>query len=97
MTNGKWLILLEDMTLIGKTMYKELEGYESNAVIATALETIKMPDKDFVLLAHSLVEKYPEDITFGVDTDVISSVKPCSAFSLGNLTLRIAGLYHRIP
>ena len=97
MTNGKWLILLEDMTLIGKTIYKELEGYESNAVIATALETIKMPDKDFVLLAHSLVEKYPDAITFDVDTDAISSVKPCSTFSLGNLTLRIAGLYHRIP
>jgi len=66
-SNGKWLILLEDMTLIGKTIYKELEGYESNAVIATALATIKMPDKDFELLANSLVEKYPADIRFDQD------------------------------
>lgn len=85
------------MTLIGKTIYKELQGYESNAVIATALATIKMPDLDFELLAHSLVEKYPSDIRFDTDADRVVSDKPCSTFTLGNLTLRIAGLYYRIP
>ena len=95
--NGKWLILLEDVTLIGKTIYKELQGYESNAVIATALSTIKMPDQDYELLASSLVEKYPDDIRFDKDSDRVVSDKPCSTFNLGNLTLRLAGLYYRIP
>ena len=56
-----------------------------------------MPDKDFELLANSLVGKYPSDIRFDQDADQIVSDKPCSTFSLGNLTLRIAGLYYRIP
>jgi len=64
MKNGKWLILLEDVTLVGKTIYKELQGYEANAVIATALQTIKMPDLDYELLANSIMEKYPEDIQY---------------------------------
>lgn len=95
MEGGKWLILMEDMTLIGKTIYKELQGYESNAVIATALDTIKMPDKDFELLGNTIAKKYPDDIKF--DSDKITSDKACSTFSFGNLTLRIAALYYRIP
>jgi len=97
MENGKWLVLLEDVTLIGKTIYKELQGYESNAVIATALKSIKMPDIDYKVLSDSLIEKYPNDIRVDSKKDRIVSSKPCSSFELGNLTFRIAGLYYRIP
>ena len=54
-----------------------------------------MPDVDFEQFAKILVEKYPDDIKS--DGNKVSSDKPCNSFELGNLTLRIGGLYYRIP
>lgn len=34
--DGKWLILMEDATIVDKTIYTEFKGYTCNAVIATA-------------------------------------------------------------
>ena len=81
--------------MLGETIYKEFAGYESNAVIATLEKRILMPKKDYMVFYNTLNTRYAGLVA--EDKGQISSKVPCAKFQLGNLTLRIAGLYYRIP
>jgi len=55
MEDGKWLISIEDAFINDIPIFKEFAADNScNAVIATALNTIKMPKSDFNALEVSL-------------------------------------------
>lgn len=45
--DGKWLLVMEDADILKSSVYTTFEGKKCNAVIATALRTIKMPEQDF--------------------------------------------------
>lgn len=46
-SDGKWLIKMQDAHIGNEHMFKEFQGTGCNAVIATALNSIKMPFDDF--------------------------------------------------
>jgi len=90
--DGKWLLVMEDVDLLHTSVYTTFEGKKCNAVIATALKTIKMPVEDFKLMKQTLKKEIEE-----LDEEKLTLPKACSNYNIGDLTLKIAGLYYYIP
>ena len=84
---------LEDADILKTGIFTTFEGKKCNAVIATALKTIKMPEQDFKTLTSTLKKEIDELIV----GDTLSLPKACSNYNIGALTLKIAGLYYHVP
>ena len=92
--DGKFLIHLEDVIYKSDSMYATYTGKKASAVIATALNTIKLPAAEFESLAVALNNEHQEIVN---DGSIIKSNLPCSHFNLGNFTIQIDGLHYIIP
>lgn len=89
---GKWLIQIQDAVIDRGNIFKADKSY--NAVIATALNTIKFPRKDYSALKSHLISKYPDISHNG--THLISS-KSCKHINLDDFVIKIEELYYNIP
>ena len=92
--DGKWLLVMEDIDILKTSVYTTFEGKKCNAVIATALKTIKMPNEDFKSLTSKIKQEIDDLIT---TNDKLSLPKACSKYNIGDLVLKIAGLYYHVP
>lgn len=66
--DGKWLLVMEDADILKKSVFTTFEGKKCNAVIATALKTIKMPEEDFRTLTSTIKKEIDELI---VEDDIL--------------------------
>ena len=85
---------MEDIDILKTSVYTTFEGKKCNAVIATALKTIKMPNEDFKSLTSKIKQEIDDLIT---TNDKLSLPKACSKYNIGDLVLKIAGLYYHVP
>jgi hypothetical protein len=92
--DGKWLISIDDVKINEESIFKEFTETGCPAVLATALNTIKMPEVDFQAFESKFIKDFSVLTSNGTH---IWSTKPCSHLTLHNLTLSIGGLSYHIP
>ena len=94
LNDGKFLIQMDDAMYGKDSVYRTFKGKKAPAVIASALNTIKLPNGDFDKLAVFLNSEHNEIVS---DEKTITSNRPCSHYNLGNFTIQINGLHFNIP
>lgn len=93
--DGKWLISIDDAQINEHSIFKEFKETGCPAVLATSLDSIKMPEVDF----EAFESKFVKDFAGLLQSNGkhLWSKKPCSHLTLHNLTLSIGGLQYHIP
>ena len=92
--DGKWLISIDDATVNDESIFKDFSSTGCPAVLATALNSIKLPEVDFQAFESKFISDFSLLQTNGSH---LWSTKPCSHLTLHNLTLSIGGLQYHIP
>lgn len=93
--NGKWLISIDDAIINEESIFKEFKETGCPAVLATALNSIKMPEVDFEAFESRFIGDFGGLLK--TNGSHLWSEKPCSHLQLHNLTLSIGGLQYHIP
>ena len=76
------------------SIFQAFSGKKAPAVIASASNTIKLPNGDFDKLAIALSDLHNEITSNG---KTIKSNRACSHYNFGNFSIQIDGLHYNMP